>query len=155
VIGVTGAGKTSFIELCTGEVKVDQDGSQHTRNIGECTFMSTPTMRVHLIDTPGLDTSHNVLQGIWRWLPREYGRGTLLSGIIYLHPLHYNGTQAPAKRNLSMFRKLCGPDCFGHIVLATTKWDAEKPGQGELRELELRRQFWGHMLENGSLMWRH
>ena len=55
-------------------------------------------------------------------------------------------------RNLAMFKKLCGQDCFRNVVLITTMWDEVDGQEGSLRRRELERKFWGSMIRNGSRM---
>ena len=64
--------------------------------------------------------------------------------------------EGTALQNLRMFRKLCGPDCFKNVVLATTFWNKVMPATGEEREKELREndEFWGQMVKKKSKMVR-
>jgi hypothetical protein len=62
-----------------------------------------------------------------------------------------------AKRNLYMFKQLCGPDAFSRIVLASTMWEDVSQSAGAKRELQLKEnpEVWGHMIANGSKLTRH
>jgi hypothetical protein len=53
---------------------------------------------------------------------------------------------------MSMFRKLCGPDCFQNVILATTFWGLIDPVEGRKRERELCRddRFWGRLVQKTS-----
>lgn len=53
------------------------------------------------------------------------------------------------------FRKLCGDDALGNVVLCTTMWDLVKPGEGERREQQLKGDFWKDMIAKGSTVVRH
>lgn len=123
--------------------------------------MYTPKLRVHLIDTPGFDDTMKkdveVLRDIAGWLVVTYQKRILLSGLIYLHPISDNRLRGSAKRNLFMFKKLCGPECLRGIVLATTMWGLVDSETGNKRENELRgtNDFWGEMEQGGSLVMRH
>ena len=39
-----------------------------------------------------------------------------------------------ARKNLFMFKKLCGPDCFQKVCLVTTMWEKVDEGPGNMRE---------------------
>ncbi|KAI1680562.1 Outer membrane protein [Pyrenophora tritici-repentis] len=162
VMGVTGAGKSSFIDLCTGQkIGVGQGLRSHTQEIGEFAFMLSANLRVHLVDTPGFDDTDrkdtDVLRDIAGWLGVSYTNKKRLSGMIFLHRIIDPRMQGSAKRNLFMFQKLCGEECFSRIILATTMWSLVPPGIGAQREQELMRQddFWGFMLKKGSRIMRH
>ncbi|KAF2680395.1 hypothetical protein K458DRAFT_479944 [Lentithecium fluviatile CBS 122367] len=162
VMGVTGAGKSSFIELCTGQkLGIGEGLRSHTQEVGEFAFMFKPNLRVHLVDTPGFDDTDrkdtDVLRDVAGWLGVSYKNRIRLSGMIYLHRIIDVRMQGTAKRNLFMFQKLCGPECFGQIVLATTMWSLVPPDLGAQRERELIKteDFWGYMYQNGSQIMRH
>ena len=62
-----------------------------------------------------------------------------------------------ARKNLFMFKKLCGPDCFDKVCLVTTMWENVDEGTGNKREKELieTEDFWGYMARNGSQVRQH
>jgi hypothetical protein len=121
---------------------------------------SSPS-RVWLVDTPGFDDSLRseveILEEIAAWLAREYKQQAKLRGIIYLHAITANRMTGSAKRNLHMFKQLCGPDAFSRIVLASTMWEDVSQSAGAKRELQLKEnpEVWGHMIANGSKLTRH
>lgn len=123
--------------------------------------MFGPNLRIHLIDTPGFDdtdrTDTDVLRDIAGYLGVAYKRNIKLSGIVYLHRIVDPRMQGSAKRNLYMFRKLCGSECYKQIALVTTMWSKVHPKDGAKREHELvtTNSFWGHMAKNGSRVLRH
>lgn len=113
------------------------------------------------MDTPGFDDSNRPDQEILRelssWLTQTYKNNVRLSGIIYLHRVtdpRFGGT---ARRNLSMFKKLCGSSNLGSVVLATTFWSRVEQSIGEAREQELSTSdtYWGSMVAHGSRVLRH
>jgi hypothetical protein len=61
-----------------------------------------------------------------------------------------------AMKNLRMFKKLCGDDSLGSVVLATTFWGMAKPDIEQSREAQLRTRpdFWGHFIQKGSKVFR-
>ena len=54
-----------------------------------------------------------------------------------------------------MFEKLCGKNVFGKIILTTTMWDHIDDATGQLRENELKEQYWRSMIELGSTTVRY
>jgi hypothetical protein len=66
--------------------------------------------------------------------------------------------QGSALRNFTVFKKLCGEDCFRSVFLCTTFWDMFKrnphiAGARE-RELKTKEEFWGDMISRGSKVCR-
>ena len=56
-------------------------------------------------------------------------------------------------KNLRMFEKLCGED-FENVVLTTTMWDEVEPEVGEMREAQLKSEYWKIMIDRGSSVQR-
>jgi len=106
-------------------------------------------------DTNRSDTE--VLREIASWLTASYSSDIKLRGIIYLHRISDRRMPGSARRNLIMFKKLCGVDALSHVILATTMWENVNPKDGIERERELREteDFWGWMLQQGSKLERH
>lgn len=75
-----------------------------------------------------------------------------LSGIIYLHEISQTRMFGTSRKNLDMFRKLCGDDALRNVVLGTTKWGDVTPGVGEKREKQLRDTYWKEMVQRGSVI---
>jgi hypothetical protein len=61
-----------------------------------------------------------------------------------------------AMKNLRMFKKLCGDDSLGSVVLATTFWGMTKSDTEQSREVQLttRSDFWGHFVQKRSKVFR-
>ncbi|KAL4911156.1 P-loop containing nucleoside triphosphate hydrolase protein [Aspergillus multicolor] len=162
IMGVTGAGKSSFISCCSGgEVKVGHGLEACTAEVGVYAYDVSPERTVYLIDTPGFDdttrSDSEVLKEIAGWLVSSYKGKILLSGIIYLHRISDVRMQGSAKKNLLMFRKLCGEEALKKVILVTTMWDKVPETEATQREQELVRtsEFWGWMLAKGSCCRRH
>jgi hypothetical protein len=78
-----------------------------------------------------------------------------LGGIIYLHDIIQPRMTGTARRNLELFRKLCGDDAHSKVILGTTKWGEVKDETGpKLREKELRGEYWKVMIDGGSVVRR-
>ena len=85
-----------------------------------------------------------------------YDSKVQLRGIIYMHRIIDPRMSHGGMRNLSMFRKLCGPDPMKHVILLTSFW-AEPIGQEQVRreeELRTNPDFWAEMIEEGAQMER-
>jgi len=77
-----------------------------------------------------------------------------LGGVIYLHNIAERRMEGANRRNLEMFRKLCGKDALPRVVLVTTSWAEVTPEVGQRREKELAHIFWKEMMSSGSQMCR-
>jgi flagellar biosynthesis chaperone FliJ len=116
---------------------------------------------IFLVDTPGFeDTTRSdtdILNDVAAWLKRSYDANIKLAGIVYLHRIQDNRITLAGAANIHMFKELCGSDNLSCVVLATTMWDClteqNKP-QAVKREAQLKEEFWGEMVRNGSNMFR-
>ncbi|CAK7209586.1 hypothetical protein SCUCBS95973_000490 [Sporothrix curviconia] len=164
LMGMTGAGKSSFISLCSDKKPtIGHDLNSCTQGIDTYTFIydGPPRKRVFLVDTPGFDDSSRsdseILRELAAWLSATYTRDIRLSGIIYLHRINQPRMQGSAKRNITLFKKLCGDDALQNVILVTTMWDLVGESVGAMRERELvsTAAFWGYMASKGSKAYRH
>jgi hypothetical protein len=116
--------------------------------------------KIFLVDTPGFDDTYRsdtqVLSEVADWLNQAYSHKILLSGIIYLHRILDVRMGGAAMKNLRMFKKLCGDDGLGSVVLATTFWGNVSPQEGTTRESQLKNRpdFWKSMIDRGSTVLR-
>ena len=62
-----------------------------------------------------------------------------------------------ARKNLLMFKKLCGPDGIKNVNLVTTFWEKTDPSEGELRvqDLSSKDEYWGSLVKKGVQIRRH
>lgn len=181
VMGVTGAGKSTFISKCTEkEVRIGHnlqaceiacrdlrlrsrstDNVAGTQDVAVFLCKLSSGVNVYLVDTPGFDDTDRsdtqILKEIASWLTASYSNSIKLHGIIYLHRITDPRMQGSAKRNLIMFKKLCGVDALKNVVLATTMWERviEADGVERERQLSVTQDFWGYMLDKGSQIHRH
>ncbi|KAF2131053.1 hypothetical protein P153DRAFT_287352 [Dothidotthia symphoricarpi CBS 119687] len=161
VMGVTGAGKSTFIKWASGnaEIEIGHDLESCTSEITAYTFHLNG-YNINLVDTPGFNDTHKseteVLQDIAAWLKSTYEGDTRLNGVIYLHSLVNVRMEGSALRNLKMFRQLCGKEPLKNVILATTFWSEVAQEDALRREEQLRTtpSFWGDMLDRGSTMKR-
>ncbi|KAL8647109.1 MAG: hypothetical protein Q9210_005749 [Variospora velana] len=162
-MGVTGAGKSTFISLCTDE-DVPIGHSLHSSTISPSVYsLRRKGQVVRLIDTPGFDDSKrsdiDVLTDLAFHLASAYQTNPkiLLSGIIYLHPIDQPRLAGTARKNLAMFKLLCGDEILQSVVLATTMWrdEIEADAAQRVTQLESTPEYWGRMIEHGSSVFRH
>jgi hypothetical protein len=124
-------------------------------------FHGPPEKRVFLVNMPGFDdstrTDAEVLREMASWLTASFENKIRLSGMIYLHRINQPRMQGSAKRNIMMFKKLCGDDALKNVILVTTMWDVTEKEVGAAREKQLveRKEFWGYMASKGSRVYRH
>jgi hypothetical protein len=70
-------------------------------------------------------------------VPR-YNEDRKFSGILYLHNICDPKVGGSLQRNMTMFKKLCGPDPLKNVVVVTTFWDEIELVQGIEFETELK-----------------
>ena len=77
-----------------------------------------------------------------------------LAGFIYLHEIIQTRMFGPARKNIEIFKKICGNDALKNVVIGTTKWDQVKLEKGQQREQELKDKHWKEMVQQGSVIMR-
>lgn len=181
VLGVTGAGKTTFISKCTGrnDLKIGYGlesckSRLATSKLCSLLYSIAGTKElslseivldgkaVTLIDTPGFDdterTDADILEMIAEWLKTTYDRGILLTGVILLQSITGNRVQGSERRRTRLFEKVCGPDAMGHVIIATTMWSelqSEQAGVSRMNQRMISNDFWGSMVSHGAKVFRH
>ena len=112
-----------------------------------------------LVDTPGFNDTHlsdtEILRVLVDWMKDSY-EDRQLSGIVYLHSIADARMTGSSLQNLRMFRKLCGDENLGNVILATTKWGITPKDDALVRERDLcsDQGFWSLMIKSGSLVRR-
>ncbi|KAL8381613.1 hypothetical protein RB595_005750 [Gaeumannomyces hyphopodioides] len=159
VMGITGSGKSTFINLFNDSAVIGDNLQSETADVQ--IFPATiKGQKIYLVDTPGFDDTHksdvDVLRLLVNWLGETYKREVRLAGIVYLHRIADPRMSGSAMKNLRMFKKLCGNDALSRVVLATTMWGNVSEKEGARREEELRtnEDYWSGMIEEGSEMLR-
>lgn len=116
---------------------------------------------MHLIDTPGFDDTHltelQVLHDIAYWMSSSYIKCTELHGVIYLQSITQGKISGTGRRNILMFKKLCGQGFYPRVTLVGTFWDRAFGLEGEARERELteKNHFWAEFVQKGARVERH
>lgn len=80
----------------------------------------------------------------------RYGDDMKLAGILYFHDISQTRMFGTSRKNLNMFRRLCGKDAEKNVVLVTTKWSEVLEEVGNKREQQLKSSFWQEMIQHGS-----
>ncbi|KAK5442622.1 hypothetical protein LTS15_011046 [Exophiala xenobiotica] len=166
VMGVTGAGKSSFIKTATGmDVEIGHTFMSCTTEVNPIRF-AYDNFDITLIDTPGFNdttrTETEVLRDIADWLDITYRNPPKikLSGILYVQSITDNKMYGSSLRNLKMFRDLCGDEPMKNVIFITTGWKlCNDSGRGEIaiqkeNQLATERLFWEPMLRRGAQMAR-
>ncbi|KAF5340897.1 hypothetical protein D9758_012199 [Tetrapyrgos nigripes] len=162
VMGATGSGKTTFVNLVSGSnLRVGKSLQSCTTKIQLSQTFDIDGRKVLLIDTPGFDdTNHSdadILNMIATFLATMYEDGRKLAGVIYLHRISDIRMGGVSTRSFKMFRWLCGPEALRNVVLLTNVWDGVSLEVGEARENELKSEdkFWKPVLDKGAQVFRH
>ncbi|KAF9465617.1 P-loop containing nucleoside triphosphate hydrolase protein [Collybia nuda] len=141
IIGATGSGKTTFINLasssnlCVGEGLMPCTSIVQTARPFEISGRS-----VSLIDTPGFDDTKSdvdVLKLLAKFLQVSHEYGKKLGGIIYLHRITDLRTAGISAHNIKIFKNLCGEGTLKNVIIVTNMWGQVPPSVGEAREREL------------------
>jgi len=162
VMGPTGSGKSSFIDKAT-------EGEGHGAAIGHKLESCTQKVgvvkyrcqghNIVFVDTPGFDdtykTDFEILDLIAEWLQKTYKCDIKLAGILYLHAITNNRMTGTLRKNLKMFKQLCGADALSNVILVTTMWRDASEDRALERQKELESIFWKDMVTKGSKVFRY
>ncbi|KPM46150.1 hypothetical protein AK830_g255 [Neonectria ditissima] len=165
VMGLTGAGKSTFVGRCTGnDVVVGHGLHSCTKSIGVFDF-ELEGRRVYLVDTPGFnDTDRSdteTLSILARHLGASYANGARVHGIILLHPISNNRMSGSGIRSIEMIKAMCAFSSYANLAIATTMWP-ESPDPAETRLLVAReadlleqQKYFGCLVSQGATLLRH
>ncbi|KJA22634.1 hypothetical protein HYPSUDRAFT_40697 [Hypholoma sublateritium FD-334 SS-4] len=161
-MGPTGTGKSMFINLLTKDdnIRVGHDLESQTIDVSTSLWHDdTSGLSVTLVDTPGFDDSRSditdtdILQKIANFLQGNGGRS--INGIIYLHRISDPRVGGAAKKNLRLFRELCGDEMLSNVRLVTTNWNNVSEKEGSARQAELANRVFKPLIDAGAQMYRH
>ncbi|KAL8720541.1 MAG: hypothetical protein Q9225_002611 [Loekoesia sp. 1 TL-2023] len=164
VMGLTGAGKSTFISVVTEDDTIPIGEPGNLDSVTESVQDYVVNIRqgqivyqVHLIDSPGFDDGSAadvvVLKGIANFVNTHYALGKTLAGVLYLHDITKAKMGGVGQRNLRMLEQMVGDDKWDNCTLVTTKWGCTTDtADEEAREQKLKEkdQFFGAMLNSKS-----
>ena len=124
VIGVTGTGKSSFINFMTNkdECKVSDEGESCTKDYKIVDIYDKDTI-YYFVDTPGLDDSEGDKKNIEEIIKF---RNTVprINAIIYCQSIHEQRVTHSAIDLFRLMKQLFpDPSLFSHVILVRTKSD--------------------------------
>lgn len=162
VMGATGSGKSSFINLVGGLNLATSDllGSC-TQDVQAAPEFQLDGRKITLIDTPGFDDTDrsevHILQLIAGFLADQYRNGIKLNGIIYLHRISDIRMGGVSIRTLKVFRELCGSNFLKNVTIVTNRWSRGISVEEQKREQQLRddERFFKPFLDGQATMRRH
>ncbi len=179
-MGLTGAGKSTFISVLTGNENIpigiagDLDGGTQPRGLNlllvfKLTLTSLVTREVqdyilyykhnytlyeiHLMFDDGTLNDTEVLSDIATYVNTTYKLNKRLAGVLYLHDITNGKLGGVGQRYLRMLERMIGQEEYSNCTLVTTKWGCTKSSQDEeQREVALRdeKKFFGGMLGNAQ-----
>ncbi|KAJ7126809.1 P-loop containing nucleoside triphosphate hydrolase protein [Mycena epipterygia] len=162
VMGPTGSGKTSFINIASGsDLRVGRTLQSCTSTVQVAPAFQLDGRWVTLIDTPGFDDTSrsdtDILTLIAAFLAKTYESGKKLAGVIYMHRISDVRMGGISTRNFKMFRQLCGESTLKNVVIVTNMWGEVGREVGEARETELAsdERFFKPVLDKGARLLRH
>ncbi|KAK2466556.1 hypothetical protein APHAL10511_001418 [Amanita phalloides] len=164
VMGCTGTGKSSFIKLLSGNtsIRIGDSLESETSEVQVVPFLDPGSGRkVIIVDTPGFDDSREgvsdtqVLKKISEFLLHAYDHERKLNGLIYIQRISDTRFSGQSRRNLTMFRNLCGTKAYENVVVLTTFWDKVSSEQGNQREEQLKAKFFKDLVEGHARFMRH
>ncbi|KAH8690417.1 P-loop containing nucleoside triphosphate hydrolase protein [Phaeosphaeriaceae sp. PMI808] len=155
LMGVTGAGKSYFINQLAGR-QVVKEGAQLDSCTQECQLVPVEigNNKVMLMDTPGFDDTtrpdSEILSEIARNLSAQYELGIELKGVVYIHRITDNRYTRSSVKTFEVFKKIVGTGALNNVLLVTSRWKEVDPATGADRERQLKEKFWAFMLGHGS-----
>ncbi|KAM6490515.1 P-loop containing nucleoside triphosphate hydrolase protein [Amanita muscaria] len=158
VMGATGSGKTTFINMASkSNLRIGRGLESCTHIVQTAAPFVLDGRTVTLIDTPGFDDTQKsdteILRMIAIYLSTAYENGKKLAGVIYLHRTSDFRVGGISRRNFKMFRELCGDDSLKNVLIVTNMW-----GEVDLQvgyELSSKDIFFKPALDKGAQSLRH
>ncbi|KAL8936342.1 MAG: hypothetical protein Q9216_004978 [Gyalolechia sp. 2 TL-2023] len=162
-MGLTGAGKSTFISVVTGDstIRVGDPGELDSVTDSVADYVLSikkdgTSYQIHLIDSPSFDDGTvadvKVLTRVADFVNTHYKLGNTLAGVLYLHDITKAKMGGVGQRNLRMLEQMVGIDKWDNCTLVTTKWGCTTDFAGEeAREKNLmdKDQYFGSMLKSG------
>ncbi|KAH7905075.1 P-loop containing nucleoside triphosphate hydrolase protein [Hygrophoropsis aurantiaca] len=156
VMGLTGAGKSTFINAVVGReaVTICHDLTSSSAPIRHAVLPHPRdnSRRIILVDTPGFDDTYrddtDILKCIACWLSESY-KNKKVTGIIYLHEITQPRT---AHQTIQIIKNICGSRAYSNLALATTKWSYIGDRAKATERERLLSSAWKDMIDLGSTL---
>ncbi|KAK0627350.1 P-loop containing nucleoside triphosphate hydrolase protein [Immersiella caudata] len=164
VLGVTGAGKSTFINVAFGLDTLEvSHGSKPCTQDPQPVEFRIGNRTVVLIDTPGFDDDKRddvrILEDIATWMARKgYLEERKLDGLIFLHPVTHTRAGRSELNRTQLLEKILGPDAYNRVFIATTMWGYianEDLVQERLNSRFARGGVWHELISNGAQYVKH
>ncbi|KAK4159270.1 hypothetical protein QBC43DRAFT_131876 [Cladorrhinum sp. PSN259] len=172
VLGVTGAGKSYFINqlrkrpgtrtIAEGQSEVREGDNLNSETV-RCQAVEIirddddDPRNFTIVDTPGFDDTSRpdgeVFAEISDHLATQYASGYPLKGVLYLHKITDNKMTGSSGRYLSILEEIIGTDALKKTILVTTMWYMlrdEFYGEGLNRQQQLIDEFWRPLMDKGA-----
>ncbi|CAE6482068.1 unnamed protein product, partial [Rhizoctonia solani] len=143
VMGLTGAGKSTFINTVAGStLTVSASIESCTQVASHVSFYLDDGTHVELMDSPGFNDSvwselqvlQSTVSELQSWAPEG------IHAIIYLQRISDNRISGSALRAFDIFFKMCGAtgEVMKRVAIVTNMWGTVSLEVGEAREAELK-----------------
>ncbi|KAG1731474.1 TKL/TKL-ccin protein kinase [Suillus paluster] len=154
IIGSTGTGKSSFINVATRSerARVGHDMESCTQDITAFTYPHPDGSGrdVVFVDTPSFEDSMRADHEILNIIAECYKEHIILSGILFFQRITESRMRGTPLRTLAVFKELCGTNALKNVIFTTTMWDEVSEHIGSQREQQLKTQFWQEMMLHGA-----
>ncbi|KAH9485980.1 hypothetical protein JR316_0000042 [Psilocybe cubensis] len=164
VIGPTGSGKSTFINMILGQerMKVGHEQESCTSVVSAIPVLPSKASvcnrignrKVLLVDTPGFDNTEvddmKVLGEITNCLEDLYRHHHTMGGIIYLQDISLDRVSASTMMCIDLVNKACGILGLRHVVLGATKCNRLSAAEVENRMIQLKGVHWKGMMDMGA-----
>ena len=160
VLGLTGAGKTTFINHVAQQLEPRPVGHGMTActTSAEVILARVGGVGVVLVDTPGFEdperSDAEVLINVTTWMSEHLGGKIKITAALYLSSIATEKMYGSALQNFFLFTKIVGSGCMANVGLVSTRWDVVDRDTAEARERELIEKPWKTMIENGARTFR-
>jgi hypothetical protein len=95
---------------------------------------------------------------MWYTKPKfitSYAEDMTIGGMVYLQDISQPRLHPSSRRNVEIFRNLCGSDALSSVIITTGKWDLlSDVNVGVKRENQLNNALWTEVISAGGLVGR-
>lgn len=171
VMGTTGVGKSTYVNALLG-----RDEMVTSNSLGSCTrelqwavvpLSATPLGQyskyqehrdrtVLILDTPGFNDNEisdtEILRRIAVWLADSFAQGTKVTGLVVLHDMNQSRMGGMGKQHIDIIHNLIGKRGLHRTIIGQTQWERVMKKTQEVRNKELRENFYKPMLDGNATM---